>query len=161
MPIAANDIKCLESANAGLGGAVTTTEIVNATVHNLFDKVVGVEAAAGDVEYRCFYVENGHATLTLEGAEIYILSNTPAAGSAVSIGLGSSAIDGEEQSIADEETAPTGVTFSQPGSGSPLAIGNLAPGQHKAIWVRRTITAGAAAYNNDNGVFRVQGDTAA
>ncbi len=78
------------------------------------------------------------------------------------IGLGSSAVNGTEQTIANEGTAPTSVTFSAPATkGAGLSIGNIPAGQHKAIWVRRTITAGAAANNLDNVVIRVEGDTAA
>lgn len=164
MPIVQADIKFYESNDAGsLGGAIKlASEITSGQLHNLFDKVSGSESAAGDVEYRCFYARNEHGTLTLEDAVAYILSNTPSAGSAVHIGIGTSGVNGIEQSIADEETAPAGVTFSDAVDlANALAIGNIPAGQHIAIWVRRTISAGATAHNNDNGVIRINGDTAA
>lgn len=169
MPIASSDIKMRLSGgaansdpNAALGGAKSSTEITAASLHNLFDQVSSAESSAGDTEYRCFYVHNGHATLTLQNAVVWIQTNTPASDTTADIGLGSSAINGTEQTVANESTAPTSVTFSAPASeGAALSIGNIPAGQHKAVWVRRTISAAAAANNLDNVVLRVKGDTAA
>jgi hypothetical protein len=169
MPITATDIKFYLSGgaansdpNASLGGAVSTTEVVTATLHNLFDVVAGDEAASGDTEYRCIYVKNTHGSLTLQNAEVYVQSETANADSDELIGLGTSAIDGTEQTVADESTAPAGVSFSQAnGSGAALAIGNLGPGQTKALWIHRDIVAAASAANNDSFTLRVSGETAA
>lgn len=147
--------------NAALGGVISST-VVGSAVHNLFDQVGSAETAAGDTEYRCFYVRNSHGTLTLQSAKIWIQSNTPSADTAVRIALGTSAVNGTEQTIASEITAPTGVTWSTAvNEGAALSIGDIPAGQHKAIWVERVITAGAAAYNDDQATIRVKGDTAA
>ena len=70
-----------------------------------------------DTEYRCFYVHNAmHATLTMQNSVIWIQSNTTSADTSIEIALGSSAVNGTEQTIANENTAPTGVTFSAPSS---------------------------------------------
>ena len=70
MPIASSDIKFHLSGgavnadpNAALSGAISTTQVVDATVANLFDNVSGAETAAGDTGYRCFYVKNNHGPL--------------------------------------------------------------------------------------------------
>ena len=169
MPITSTDLKFHLSGgaansdpNAALGGAISTTQIVDATVANLFDNVSSAESAAGDTEYRCFYVKNTHATLTLQAAKVYIQTNTPSADTSAEIGLGTSAVNGTEQSVANESTAPSGVTFSTAaGSGNALSIGNIPAGQHKAIWLKRIVNAAAAAYNSDSVIIRVEGDTAA
>lgn len=169
MPIVQADIKFYLSGggansdvNASLGGAISSTEITTAVLHNLFDQVSSAESSAGDVEYRCIYVENTHATLTLQNAAAYISVNTPSPDTSSDIGLGTSAVDGTEQTVADEDTAPAGVSFSAPANvGAGLSIGDLAPGQHKAIWIRRTINSAAAAYNSDGATVNVGGDTAA
>lgn len=169
MPIVSADIDFRLSGgaansdpNAALGGAKSSTEITAASLHNLFDQVASAESSAGDVEYRCFYVHNAHGTLTLQNAVIWIQTNTPASDTTVDIGLGTSAVNGTEQTVANESTAPSGVTFSAPATeGAALSIGNIPAGQHKAVWVRRTISAAAAANNLDNVVLRVKGDTAA
>ena len=56
------------------------------------------------------------------------------------------------------ECWPTGVSFSAPTTfAGGLTICDLAAGTHKAVWVRRTVNAGAAAYA-DSFTLRVQGD---
>jgi hypothetical protein len=149
------------SPDAALGGAISTTQI-GSGVHNLFDQVSGAESSAGDTEYRCFYVKNAHGTLALQGAKVWIQSNTPSTGTTVRIALGTSAINGTEQTVVDESTAPTGVTWSTAADeANALSITDLPAGQHKAIWVERVITAGASAYSDDQATIRVKGDTAA
>ena len=143
------------NANASLGGAKSSS-VVPA---GLFDDVSSAESAAGDIEYRCIYVHNANATLTMQNAVVYIQANTT--GSRIAIGVGSSAVNGTEQTVADEGTAPAGVTFSQPATkGAGLALGNIPAGQHRAVWVRRTIGAATPA-SNDTYTLRVECDTAA
>lgn len=168
MPILAADIQFRLSGgaanadgNASLGGEISANAVSGA-LHAFFDRVTGAEAAAGDVEYRCLYVRNGHATLTLYGAVVWISTNTPSPDTVVAIGLGTSAINGVEQTVADESTAPAGVSFTEPDSyGAGLVIGDIPAGQHKAVWIRRTVTAAAAAYNNDGATLAFQGDSGA
>lgn len=143
------------NANASLGGAKSS----NAVPAQFFDDVSSAESAAGDIEYRCFYVHNSNATLTLQNAVVWIQSNTT--GNRIAIGVGTSAVNGTEQTVANEDTAPTSVTFSQPTTkGAGLSLGNIPAGQHRAVWVRRTIAASTAAAN-DTYTLRVEGDTAA
>ncbi|WP_456478124.1 hypothetical protein [Geoglobus ahangari] len=170
MPLSSTDIKFYLSGgssntdpNLSLGGAISSTEITDAADNNLFDDVSGDEAANGSVEYRCFYVKNTHASITLQNAVIYISAETPA-GDQLDIGLdpagvGDGTNTGVATTIADETTAPSGVTFSHPlDKSSGLAIGNLGPGQCIAVWVRRTVPAGTAAYAANSATFRVEGE---
>ncbi len=169
MPIAEADIKFLLSGGAAnadvdlsIGGAVSSVELVDSASHNLFDIVDEDETAAGDVEYRCIYVKNTHASLTWQNAKFWLVSNTGNAETAAAIGLGASAIGGVEAVPADEDTAPAGVTFSAPSTKSGgLVVGNLAPGETKAIWFRRTVNSGSSAFNNDTFDFRIEGATGA
>lgn len=75
---------------------------------------------------------------------------------------GTVAINGTEQSIANESTAPSSpsLTFSNPTSGSPLNLGSIPAGQHKGFWLRRTVNAGAAAVTNNQFSWIVEGETA-
>ncbi len=162
MPIVASDIKYRLSGgasntdgNASLGGAKSSTDVPS----GYFDNVGSGEAAAGDIEYRAIYVHNNHGTLTMLGAKVWVQANTPSAETTVDIGVGTSAINGTEQTVANESTAPSGVSFSAPTDfAGGLALGDIPAGQHKAVWVRRTVTAGAAAAN-DGFTLRVQCDT--
>lgn len=168
MPIISTDIQYRLSGgaansdpNVALGGAKSSTS-VGAGLHNLFDIVSSAESSSGDTEYRCVYVHNNHGTLTMQNSVIWIASNTPSADTTVEIALGSSAVNSTEQTIANENTAPTGVTFSAPSSfGTALSIGNIPAGQHKAVWIKRIVNAGAGAYNSDTATITVQCDTSA
>lgn len=162
MPIVSSDIKYRLSGGASnndpaasLGGVISSNDVPSGQ----FDTVTSTESAAGDTEYRCFYVRNNHGTLTLQDAVIWIQANTT--GSRIAIGVGTAAINGTEQTVANESTAPSGVTFSQPASkGAGLALGSIPAGQHKAVWIRRTIAASTSA-SNDTYTLKVEGDTEA
>lgn len=162
MPITSTDINYRLSGGASnsdpmlsLGGAKSSAS----AGASLFDDVSSAEASAGDIEYRLVYVHNAHASLTLIGAKVWIQTNTPSASTDVAIGLAAAGANATETAVANENTAPSGVTFSQPSSfAGGLSLGDLAPGQHFGVWVRRTVTAGAGVAS-DNFTLRVQGDT--
>lgn len=179
MPIAASDILFKYSTTAGtagnsnpgtaagsLGKYISTTEITSGVLNNLFDDVTGDENAASDVEYRCFFVHNNHGSLTWQNVVVWI--NAEVAGGAdtaiavdttAASAIGSASAQALE--IADEDTAPSGLTFSSPTSkGTGLAVGDIQAGYCKAIWVRRTAT-NSSALSNDGATLRVEGDTAA
>lgn len=168
MPITSSDIQLRLSGgaansnpNASLGGAKSTTQM-GTGLHNLFDIVNDGETTSGDTEYRCIYIHNAHATLTMQSARVWISSNTPSTDTQAEIGLGTAAINGTEQTVADESTAPTGVTFGLVATeGAALTIGDIPPGQHKAVWIKRVVAEGAAAYNDDQAAISVKCATAA
>jgi hypothetical protein len=150
--------------NASLGKYMSTTDIVNATSLDLFDAISGAENLASTVDYRALAVLNNHATLTLQTAKFWISAEV-AGGASVAIGLdpigvvAATAIMGT--SIANELTAPTGVSFSAPTTqAAGLAPGNVAAGSGFIVWVRRT-AANTAAVDNDGATFSVGGDTSA
>jgi len=164
MPISASDIKFRLSGggsnadqNASLGGAKSSTEASSA----LFDNVSSGEASAGDTEYRCIYVHNAHGTLTMLGTKIWIQANTPSGDTAMEISAGTSAINGTEQTVADENTSPAGTSFSSAANeGAAISLGDIPAGQHKAVWIKRIVSAAAAAAA-DTANFRVKCDTLA
>jgi len=145
--------------DASLGGIKSTT-VKSTALNGLFDSVGAAEALAGDIEYRCIYLHNASATDTMTNAVVYISANTPLAGTTLDIGVGTAAINATEQTIANESTAPSGVTFSAPSTaGTGLALGNIPLGQHKAIWIRRTVTAGSGSSASDGGTLGYQCET--
>lgn len=154
------------TAAGSLGKYISTTEITDATLHNLFDVVTGDENAASDVEYRCIFVHNAHATLTWQSPVVW-LSAEVAGGCTAAIavdGVAASAIgsaSAQADEVANEGTAPTGESFSSPTTkGTGLALSDIPAGQCRAIWIRRT-AANTAALDNDGVTIRVEGDTAA
>jgi len=147
------------NVNASLGGVMSSTAITDASLHNLFDAVSGLEHAGGDTEYRCLYLQNAHGTITYELANVYIQTNTPSAESDISIGLDPAGLNATATTIATEQDAPAGVSFSQPSSGSPLSIGNMAVGAYIGLWVKRVISAGTPTVSADSVVLRTSGGT--
>jgi hypothetical protein len=170
MPILPSEIKFYHSGGSGntnpnssLGGAISTTEL-GSGIHNLFDIVSSAEAASGDSEYRCFYVKNTNATLTLLAVKLWITADNTGAGSDIQIALDNSGINGTASIIANENTAPTQISaaFSSYSSEDlALSIGNIPAGQHQAIWLKRIVNAGAPSINNANVTIIVKGDTPA
>ena len=149
MPIATNEIKLLCSASANsLGGAVTAT----AAGTSLFDKITGLEAATGRAEYRCIYVRNDDPALALESAVLSVQSDSTSPRTALAVGVGTASMNATEQLIGAETSAPVGVMF-----GTSAALGTIPAGQVRSAWIRRTVTAGAAALAADAATLRVTG----
>lgn len=154
------------TAATSLGKYVSTT-VVTAGANGVFDDVSGAENAASTVDYRCIFVLNNHATLTATSVTVYASAEV-AGGASVALALDSIAASAkgsapaQSATIASETTAPTGVgAFSTPTTdGTGLAIGSLAPGQVKAIWVRRT-AANSAALTGDGFTLAISFDTPA
>lgn len=131
------------AAISSLGGSKSNTGF-STSAFNLWDTVSGTESGTGDTEYRCVYVHNANPSLTAQNTVVWFTANT--AGNWLSLGSGTSAINGTEQTVADENTAPLGITFTAPASaGAAVSLGSIPPGQHKAVWFRRVVPAGAAA----------------
>jgi len=151
-----------------LGDQISTTQITDAQLNNLFDDVSGDENAASDVEYRCIFVHNAHATLTWQTVVVWLSAEVSGgANAAIAIDdLAASAIGAavaQADVIADENTAPgTGVgTFSSPTTkATGLSVGNIAAGYCRAIWVKRS-AANSTALDSDGVTIRCEGDTAA
>ena len=148
--------------NASLGGVMSSTAITDNTANNLFDDVSGAESAAGDIEYRGFYVENSHATLTLIDARIYISSLTASPNTEFDLAIADEAMNVSMETIADESTAPTGPTFSRPttyaGGIQINSSTGLTATSWRGVWIRRTVDSAAGAFS-DTGTIKLEGDT--
>ena len=147
------------SVAASLGKYMSTTAITDATKANLLANITQAESTAGVVKYKCLFVLNDHASQTAEGMRVHI-SAQDAGGGVVAIGLdpaGATARNsGSAQAaeIADEETAPTGVTFSAPSTyDDGIVVGDVAFDECAAVWVRLTVDANIAAMDEDQALL--------
>lgn len=154
------------AAGTSLGDQITSDQLVDATLNNLFDDVTGDQNAASQVDYQCMFVYNAHGTLTWQTVVAW-LSSEVAGGTSAAIGVDTTAASAvgaataQAVTIASKTTAPAGVSFSSPTvKGSGISIGNLTAGQVRGIWVRRT-AANTAAVDSDGVTVRCEGDTAA
>ena len=179
MPIVATDLKFKLSINTtpgnanaqadpndSIGGFMALTEIVTATDNNLFADVSGADNAASAVHYRGIFVHNDHGSLNLLTAKVWISAEV-AGGADVAIALDGAGETAENlatvqmERVADEDTAPTGPTFSAPTTqGTGLSLADLGANSCYGIWVRRT-AANTAALSADGFTLSIGGDTAA
>ena len=148
------------NVNASLGGAKSSVAWAGGTLHDLFDVISGDENAASDVEYRCIYVQNNHGTLTWEAVKLWVSAET-AGGAAIGIALAGEGVSAVAETVANENTAPVGESFTAPTSkATGLTIGNLAAAAYYGIWIRRSAS-NSAALDADGGTLSWSGDTAA
>lgn len=164
MPISSSDIVLRLSGGASNSNAATSLGGAKSSIAapaNLFDNVDSAESTTGSVNLRCVYVHNSHATLEMTNAVLWLSANTPSTSTDIAAGLGSSAMNGTEQTVANETTAPTSVTFSVAANkAGGIALGSIPAGQSRAVWLRRTVSAGAAALASDGFTIRVECETA-
>jgi hypothetical protein len=155
------------TAAGSLGKYISTTQLTDNSLNNLFDDVTGDENAASESEYRCIFVHNAHASLTWQNVVVW-LSAEVSGGASITIAIdnvAASAIgsaSAQADQVTNEDTAPSSVgAFSGPTSkGTGLSLGSLAAGQCRAVWVKRT-TANTAALDADGVTIRCEGDSAA
>jgi len=148
MPIAAGDLKLYLTGGAAnadpllsLGGVISSVQFTDNTLDKLFASIGPAEAAAGSVKYRALSFKNTNATLTAYAAAIFIAQETTSVGTTVALAFDSTGT----QSIVNEDTAPTGLTFTTPLSlATAIALGNVAASGVARVWFRRTTTAGVA-----------------
>jgi hypothetical protein len=67
------------------------------------------------------------------------------------------------ETVANENTAPVGETFSNTATSyaTGLDMTNIPAGQRYGLWIKRVVTAGAAAVNDDAFTIKYDCDTAA
>jgi len=165
--------------NLALGNYRSATEITDNTDNNLFDDVSGSEASAGDTEYRCICLKNTHGTLSLQNAKVWVSTDEANASTALYLALEvptGGDTNGYAQTIGTESTAPTVgsgnvsawyATSALNSYANGIAVNqgshdvNLDAGEIVFVWIKRVISASAAAASGINFTIRLQGDTAA
>lgn len=165
MAIVVTDLKYYLSGGAAnadpalaLGGAMSTVQASS----SLLDDISTAEAAAGESEYRAFFVKNTNSTDTAYSVKVWIASNTPATSTAVQIALADEGVASTIETVGNEGTAPTGPVFDDAeDETNALSIGNLAPGEAHGVWIKRTVTATTVAFANDTATIRTKANTAA
>ena len=173
MAIAATDIKMWltgvavvddpqPAPNASLGGKRSSTEWVNAVKNGLFDAITAEEGLDGESEYRSIIIQNKHASLTLMSARVWV-ETQPDGGRATeeSVAIAKETVVANAiQTVVNENTAPTGVSFSAPTSyATGVDLGDLAPNDQIGLWCKRIVPADVEAMLNAGFGIRIQGKT--
>lgn len=146
-----------------LGGVKSSVELSPTVAEeNLFNNVDGAEASAGSTKYRGLYYHNGHASLTLQSTVIWFSTQTPSSDTSVEMALAGEGLNATMETIANENTAPVGESFTAPATkGAGLSMGNVPFSQHFGFWLKRIVSAAASAFDNDDWAYTIEGDTAA
>lgn len=159
MAVLPTDLRFYESLEANSLGGGISTNLVSTGINQFFDDVDYDEALSGSTAYRCFYVKNESGTDTYTGPAIYIAVLTPSFSTYCELGLGTSGLNGTEQTISAEEIAPVGVSFLVPTEGVPLSFGSdLGPGDYFPVWIKRVVSPEAQGASNDYVVLGLTGD---
>lgn len=155
-------------ANTLIGGPFNGSAPLSGAINEIFDPIQPDEALSGESEYRCLVIQNTSATETFVGLKAYFSSQTSSPDTTISMALALAdggispypplGVEGVNYppATANENTAPAGATFTAPTSvANALLLGNLGPQSHTFIWLRRTVSPGAASTASDACTFVV------
>lgn len=152
------------TAAGSLGKYASTTAWAGGGANDLFDDISGAENAASTADYRGIAILNNNTANALQNAVAYISAET-AGGASVSVGADTTAASAKGAAtaqmltIANETTAPAGVTFSAPTTAAGgVALGSIPVANVKGLWIKR-LAANTVALSGDGATFAVQGDT--
>lgn len=161
---AAGNTTAQADPNASLGDQVSTTEWTGGSANDLYDDISGAENAASTSDYRGLFVHNTNGANALQNTKLWISAEV-AGGASISIGADTTAASvvtsGSAQmlTIANETTAPAGVTFTAPTTqAGGVDLGNIPVNNVKGFWVKRS-AANTSALSNDGVTLAVGGDT--
>ena len=134
---------------ASLGGAMSSEELDT----DFWDAVSDAERVAGDTEYRCLYIVN-NGDETAYNCKIWI--QTDPTNCDHEIALAGEGANATAETVANENTAPSGESFSAAASeGAALSLGTLAAADRYAVWEKRIVSAGETA-GSQTRVLRVK-----
>ena len=150
MSILASDIQIFKSSQpASDGGAISSTQIVDGTLNNLFPDTTGDQAAVGSVLYRKVFFKNNHSTLTLTAPVVWVATE-PQSQESIDIG----------PALSHDDVDGTAISYSQSADKSVgIQVGDMAPGVSVGIWIRRTTPQKAVAFPASSVQLEIEGDT--
>ena len=145
---------------------MSSVAIPDGILNNVWPNVPGTESRDGSIRYRCLYVANTHASITLSNCYLWISFPTLSPHDEVALGLGTTPAGTGSETFYATDLHPTGnpanhgVIFSTPTSyETGLGPFDLQPGWRKAFWVRKTLQSGASAYDTNQYGVKIRGET--
>jgi hypothetical protein len=131
------DVTYASLPTANQQDSVTVTNIAE----NIFDNVTEAQSLAGNTEYRCFYIENNHATLPAYNVTLWV-SSQPTVADTISLALDSNGLNGTAlgplNDTEDTTDVLSGLTFTTPTSQSTgLDLGTMAAGDNYPFWIKK------------------------
>jgi len=149
--------------NLSIGGIMSTDAggvIVSDSDNNDMDDITSTEAAAGIVIYHGYFYSNEVATvLTWTNPVMFIDSLTSSGDTEVDIAIVLEAKNSTIELLANEETAPAGISFTRPvNKAAGLAIGDLNQNDFRGHWIKYQVDPGAIS-TADQYTIKAEGDT--
>ncbi|MDL2275594.1 hypothetical protein LJC22_05670, partial [Desulfosarcina sp. OttesenSCG-928-G10] len=136
----------------------SNVQVSGTALNNLFQDVTPTQAVTGVTQYRAFDIINLGTVAGDDDSAVtrIFIEDSTSTETAIFIGM-----DATTQSVADEFSAPDGVTFSQPSEAAPLYVldttdgGRIVAGGRQRVWVKRVVSPGATNYKNDTNQYAV------
>jgi len=149
----ASDVKFYKSNNNGLGGGIDTSQLISSSnPNNLFPFVTKTQQDSGVTRYLLAYIKNTSAE-TIKNVQFWRSAGTPGDFSGMNWAKGISGKNGNEASIANITTAPTGVT-DWVTDRTVVTLGDFAPNDRYGLWFRSSTLAGAPIIRDDQSIFK-------
>ena len=114
------------------------TVSASAILHNLFDLVSSAESKIGDINYRHVYFKNITPSVIRFGVSVLSQLNGM---DYIEIGVENSTAGTTDTLLANESTAPVGVSFSAPTYAGFSTLLEADPNLHVGIFLKRTVLA--------------------
>lgn len=151
--ITQSQVKFYKSSDTdSVGGDISATEITDNVLNNLFDDVLGDETITGAVEYRKIFIKNTNPDTQLQSVKVWIEQLTDSEDDEIHIATCNN--------LTGSNPTGDGQVYVQPDSAihaDALDLGNLDAGDYAAVWIKRVVDSGAAAYNNNSSKLEVSG----
>jgi len=150
--------------NASIGDAMSTVAggiIVSDTDNNDMDDITSAEALAGIIIYHGYYYSNEiiSAILTWTSPVFWIESQTSSGDTTVLIAIALEAKNVAIETLANEETAPSGISFTAPANkAAGISIGDLDQNDNRGHWIQYIVNAASTAVV-DQYTIKAEGDT--
>lgn len=151
MSIVSSDILIFSSAlTASSGGTISTTQIVDDNLNNLFPDITGDQAAAGVQLYKKVFIQNSNVTLTFQSVLLWLASVAPSS-ETIALAVGTSS---------DSNPLDSGLVYTSPiTQASAIALGSILPLASVGIWIQKTTTQGATSFPVSNFQLAIKGQT--
>jgi len=152
-----------------LGKFLSTTQISNTPLNDLFLDITGAQNAGNQVDYQCIFILNNTSSgNSMLNTVVFMPSASDIAGGAtIQYALDTHGVvtktSGSQQAIviANSTTAPAGIaswTSASATVAGGLSVGSVAPNSCFAVWFKRTAS-NTLAVNNDGGALQVVFDS--
>jgi hypothetical protein len=130
-----------------LGGVMSSVVVTATSINNLFDNVNQDEAQIGSTDYRAIDIINTSTDYNISSATLYLNPNVNS--SSVKIYMGIESTGNPHVSTWNgvlttaENVAPSGISFAEYPSSSPLSIPDIELDESLRLWFKRVVSPGA------------------